>query len=48
MGCQQKVLNAAADFLSSAQLDTLKAIGAYDLADRQKQMAVRRAALGIN
>jgi hypothetical protein len=48
VGCQQKVLNAAADYLTAAQLDTLKAVGAYDLADRQKQMAARRAALGIN
>jgi hypothetical protein len=28
-------------------LETLRAIGAYDLAERQKQMAARRESLGI-
>jgi hypothetical protein len=45
--CQQKVLSAATDFLTPAQLEILKAIGAADLANRQQRMADRRKALGI-
>jgi hypothetical protein len=44
---QQQVLAGAAAFLSPTQLETLKTIGAYDLANRQKQMDNRRTALGI-
>jgi hypothetical protein len=44
---QEKVLLAAAGFLTSAQLDTLKGLAAYDLAERQKQNALKRGALGI-
>jgi hypothetical protein len=49
-GCvqrQENVARSAAEFLTPAQLETLRAIGAYDLADRQKQMAARRESLGI-
>ena len=44
---QQQVLAGAEVFLSPAQLEILKTIGAYDLANRQKQMDDRRTALGI-
>jgi hypothetical protein len=44
---QQQVLAGAAAFLSPPQLETLRTIGAYDLANRQKQMDDRRTALGI-
>jgi hypothetical protein len=44
---QQNVLRAAADFLTPAQLETLKILAAYDLADRQKQMMRKRSSLGI-
>jgi hypothetical protein len=44
---QQQVLAGAGAFLSPTQLETLKTIGAYDLANRQKQMDNRRTALGI-
>ena len=44
---QQNVLRAAAEFLSPAQLDTLKTLAAYHLAERQKQNALKRGALGI-
>jgi hypothetical protein len=46
-GVQQQIGDAAAGFLTPAQLEALKQIGAYDLAARQQQMAARRAALGI-
>lgn len=46
-GVQQQIAEAAAGFLTPAQLEALKEIGAYDLDARQKQMAARRAALGI-
>jgi hypothetical protein len=46
-GVQQQIGEAAAGFLTPAQLDALKQIGAYDLAARQQQMAARRAALGL-
>ncbi len=44
---QENVFRAAADFLAPAQIDTLRAIAAFDLADRQKRMAARRQSLGI-
>ena len=44
---QEKVLATAADFLTPAQLDTLKTLAAYDLAERQKQNELKRGALGI-
>ena len=44
---QDKVLTNAAKFLTPAQLDTLKGLAAYDLAERQKQNALKRGALGI-
>ncbi|HSU55276.1 MAG TPA: hypothetical protein VLT36_14560 [Candidatus Dormibacteraeota bacterium] len=44
---QQNVLQGLADSLTPAQIETLKAIGAYDLADRQKQMEASRVSLGI-
>jgi hypothetical protein len=44
---QQNVLNGMIDSLTPAQVESLKTIGAYDLADRQKQMAARRTSLGI-
>ena len=44
---QQQVLAGAEVFLSPAQLEILKTIGAYDLANRQKQMDDRRTTLGI-
>jgi hypothetical protein len=47
LGVQQKVAEAAAGFLTPAQMEALKAIAAYDLDQRQKQMAARRTALGI-
>jgi hypothetical protein len=45
--CQRKVLTAAADFLTPAQQETLKTIGAAVLANGQQQMAERRKTLGI-
>jgi hypothetical protein len=45
---QENVLQAAADFLTAAQIETLRVIASYDLADRQKRMAARRQSLGIN
>ena len=45
---QENVLQAASGFLTPAQIETLRAIGGYDLADRQKRMAARRQSLGIN
>ncbi len=47
IGHQQNVLQGAAEFLAPAQLENLRAIAAYDLADRQRQMAARRKSLGI-
>jgi hypothetical protein len=44
---QENVLRSAADFLTPTQLETLRIIAAYDLADRQKRMAARRESLGI-
>jgi hypothetical protein len=44
---QRKLLTAAADFLTPAQLETLKTMGAAVLANGQQQMAQRRKALGI-
>ena len=44
---QDKVLTSAANFLTPVQLDTLKGLAAYDLAERQKQNALKRGALGI-
>ena len=44
---QQKVLDVATTFLTPAQVETLKTIGAYDLANRQRQMDDRRTTLGI-
>jgi len=44
---QQRISSAAASFLTPSQLDALKSLGAYDLAERQKQMAARRTALGV-
>jgi hypothetical protein len=45
---QENMLQAASGFLTPAQIETLRAIAAYDLADRQKRMAARRRSLGIN
>jgi hypothetical protein len=42
------VLQAAADFLTPAQIEALRAIATFDLADRQRHMAARRQSLGIN
>jgi hypothetical protein len=44
---QQNVLNAAAGFLSPAQLDTLKTIAAADLTQKQQEMLLQRSAMGI-
>ena len=44
----ENVLRAAADFLTPAQVETLRAIAAYDVTDRQKRLAARRRSLGIN
>jgi hypothetical protein len=44
---QQNVLNGIAAWLTPTQVETLKALGAYDLAERQKQLLVRRKTLGI-
>jgi len=44
---QQSVLNGIAAYLTPAQVETLKALGAYDLAERQKQMMLKRKSLGI-
>jgi len=41
------VLRAAADFLTPTQLETLSTFADEDLVGRQKQMMVRRKALGI-
>ena len=45
---QENMYQAASGFLTPAQIETLRAIAAYDLADRQKRMAARRQSLGIN
>ena len=44
---QQNVLRGATEFLAPAQLEALRTLGAYDLAEREKRMAARRASLGI-
>ena len=44
---EQNVLRAAADFLTPTQLETLSTFADEDLVGRQKQMMVRRKALGI-
>jgi hypothetical protein len=44
---QQRIVSEATVFLNPDQLETLKTLGAADLAERQKQMANRRTALGI-
>jgi hypothetical protein len=44
---QQRILREATAFLTPSQLDTLKNLAAYDLAERQKQMTARRTALGL-
>jgi hypothetical protein len=44
---QQNVLNGIAAYLTPAQVETLKALGAYDLAERMKEMMQRRKSLGI-
>jgi hypothetical protein len=44
---QQNILKVAVDFLAPAQLEMLKALGAYNLAEMQKQMLARRKSLGI-
>jgi hypothetical protein len=43
----QKILSQATGFLNPEQLETLKTLGAADLAERQKQMSARRSAVGI-
>lgn len=45
---QQNVVRGAAEFLSPAQLETLKGLVALDLEQRQDQRAQRAKALGIN
>ncbi len=45
---QENVLQAGSGFLTPAQIETLRTIAAYDLADRQKRMAARRQSLGIH
>jgi hypothetical protein len=47
LGRQERILNAATTFLTPIQAETLKSLGAADLAERQNQMATRRTALGI-
>ena len=44
---ERNVLRAAADFLTPTQLETLSTFADEDLAERQKQMLLRRKALGI-
>ncbi len=44
---QQQVVQGASQFLSPAQLETLKGLVALDLAQRQQQWAQQRKALGI-
>jgi hypothetical protein len=44
---QQNVLDGIDAYLTPAQIETLKALGAYDLAERQKQMMIKRKSLGI-
>ena len=44
---QQDVVRGAAEFLTPAQMETLKGLVALDLAQRQKQWAQQRKALGI-
>ena len=44
---QQRILSEATTFLTPSQLDVLKSLAAYDLAERQKQMTARRTALGL-
>jgi hypothetical protein len=43
----QNILQAAANFLSPAQLEILRSLAAYDLEARQKQIMLKRSALGI-
>jgi hypothetical protein len=40
------VLNGIAEFLTPAQVEILKALGAYDVAERQKQMMLKQKSLG--
>jgi hypothetical protein len=40
------LLREAAGFVTPAQLEALRILGAQDLAERQRQMAARRASLG--
>lgn len=44
---QQNVLQAAATFLSQEQLETIKKLAAFNLAERQKVMMAKRKSLGI-
>jgi hypothetical protein len=44
----EDVLQAASGFLTPNQIETMRTIAAYDLADRQKRVAARRQSLGIN
>jgi hypothetical protein len=44
---QQDVVRGAAEFLTPAQMETLKGLVALDLAQRQQQWAQQRKALGI-
>lgn len=46
-GYQQDVVRGAAEFLTPAQMETLKGLVALDLDQRQKQWAQQRKALGI-
>jgi hypothetical protein len=41
------VVRGAAEFLTPAQMETLKGLVALDLAQRQEQWAEQRKALGI-
>ena len=45
--CQQHVLKGIAEPLTPAQVETIKEPGAYDLAERLKQMMLKRKSLGI-
>jgi hypothetical protein len=44
---QQNVLRGAAEFLTPAQMETLRALTAADLAQRRGEMILKRKALGI-
>ncbi len=44
---EENILQAASGFLTPAQIETLRAIGSYDLADRQNRMAAQRKSLGL-